>query len=152
MGLERLDKYGMLHFAISAECYMSKICLQNAALRERYDEPLHTLQNLYTAQFYYLSTSIDMQKLGAVWENFYRQVQEEKCELSCVLAYKMLDRDDFAFAVYKKISDHFITIRQALDDPSMNKYLENAGLTDDSLAYLNALDYFDKLYTLNDAG
>ncbi|MGB4192038.1 MAG: hypothetical protein WBJ81_05800 [Rickettsiales bacterium] len=50
----------------------------------------------------------------------------------------MLQRDDFVFSIYKELHPDFTTFEQALNDVTMDAYLDRAGLTDGNLAYLNS--------------
>jgi hypothetical protein len=121
---------------------------KNCTLNSKYDEVLHIMKNQYYQQYNYLSTSVDVKLLGNLWQSFVTKNLGHEDELSCFVALKMLQHDDFAFSIFKELHPDFITIQQALNDNVMDAYLDRAGLTDGSLAYLNAVDYLGNITSI----
>ena len=129
---------------------MTNNCTKNTADLSKYDEVIHIMKDQYYRQYNYLSTSVDVKLLGNLWQSFVDKNQGSEDELSCFTALKMLQRDDFAFSIYKELHPDFITFEQALNDNTMDAYLDRAGLTDGSLAYLNAVHYLGNITSMQE--
>jgi hypothetical protein len=127
---------------------MTKECTQNTEILSKYKEVFHILKTKYYQKYNYLSTSVDVTLLGDLWKDFINKNQGHENELSCFAALKMLHKDDFAFSIYKELHPDFITFEQALNNNTMDAFLDQEGLTDGSLAYLNALNYLGSLANL----
>lgn len=122
---------------------MDKNCLKQISPQklENFHHTYNALKTEYERKFDFLSESPNVQRLNEVWKSAYdTTIAPNREHFICAMAYKMLQKDGFALAIYQALPNvDTISFPQAFGNAKMSAFLEREGLTDSSLAFLNGI-------------